>query len=149
MDKTHIERKRWDLKDLGNHEVAGLARRAHLLLELQRTLPKRVGRRRNVAGLSARVETIRQARSNGEPIQAGRLLGLPELENDCWVDISGASAIAFAQPNTITAWITRGGPKRNPFPQPERFLGRLYWPLSVLSAWQKTYASPKFQKKAA
>ncbi|HZE33717.1 MAG TPA: hypothetical protein VE198_20085 [Actinoallomurus sp.] len=85
---------------------------------------------------------IRQAREAGRTPPAGRLLGLPELpDGDVWVDIAGASAVSGVQPKTITGWLTRGGPKRCPFPSGYRFLYRLYWPLSAIEAWVAEYGA--------
>jgi len=78
------------------------------------------------------VDTVREGRS----LPAGRLLGLPELDDgDVWVDIAGAAAIAGVNPKTITGWLTRNGPKRRPFPAPHRLLYRLYWRRSEIEGW--------------
>jgi hypothetical protein len=83
---------------------------------------------------------LRAARAAGRTPPAGRLLGLPELPSeDVWVDIAGAAAVTGTPARTITGWLTRGGPKRGPFPAPHRFLYRLYWPLSVLEEWTGEY----------
>lgn len=55
----------------------------------------------------------------GAAVPAGRLYGLPELSSDgCWVDMAGAAALTEVAPRTITSWLARGGPIRNPFPTP-------------------------------
>ena len=54
-------------------------------------------------------------------VPVGRLYGLPELPGDgCWIDIAGAAALTGAPPRTITSWLARGGPFRNPFPVPQK-----------------------------
>lgn len=89
------------------------------------------------ADLAERAEELAAAIEAGRDVPAGRLLGLPELPpGDVWVDIAGASVLANAAPKTITSWLTRGGPKRNPFPAATRVLYRLYWPASVIRAWR-------------
>lgn len=77
-----------------------------------------------------------EAANTGLPVPAGRLYGLPELaDGGCWVDMAGASALAGIPPKTITSWLARGGPVRNPFPVPRRFLYRLFWPRDAIDAW--------------
>lgn len=72
----------------------------------------------------------------GAAPRGGRLWGLPELPDDeVWVDIAGASVIARVAPSTITSWLARGGPKRNPWPAATRVLYRLYWPMATIRAW--------------
>lgn len=83
------------------------------------------------------VRELAAALTTGAPVPAGRLLGLPELgADDVWVDIAGAAALAVVAPRTITSWLSRRGPRRNPFPTPHRFLYRLYWPRSAITAWR-------------
>jgi hypothetical protein len=87
-------------------------------------------------GLTAHLATITKAIDAGSKVPAGRLYGLPELPDDgCWVDIAGAAALTEVAPRTITAWLARGGPVRNPFPSPYRVLYRLYWPLAEVESW--------------
>jgi predicted DNA-binding transcriptional regulator AlpA len=39
-------------------------------------------------------------------------------------------------PSTIRSWLSRGGPKGNPFPAPDRrYHGRSYWKRSTIEAW--------------
>jgi hypothetical protein len=86
--------------------------------------------------LAARYEELATALRDGQPVSAGRLLGLPELaDEDVWVDIAGAAALAHVNPKTITGWLTRRGPKRRPFPAPYRLLYRLYWRRSEIQGW--------------
>lgn len=69
-------------------------------------------------------------------VPAGRLRGLPELRNDeAWVDVAGASALAEAEPKTITSWLARRGPAGCPFPNPTRINYRLYWPERRVRLW--------------
>ncbi len=87
----------------------------------------------HVAALQAALD-----RPSGPP--AGRLLGLPELaDGDLWCDIAGAVAITGVAPKTITGWITRRGPARHPFPQPDRVLYRLYWSVASVRTWLEDY----------
>lgn len=81
------------------------------------------------------LETLTASR---EPA-AGRLLGLPELgEDDCWVDIAGASVLLGVKPRTISSWLARSGPKPTPLPRPMRIMYRLYWRRSQLQDWART-----------
>lgn len=80
----------------------------------------------------------RQVRAalEGGPVSGGRLWGLPELpDGDAWADIAGASILTGREPRTITSYLARGNPRRNPFPPAHRILYRLYWPVSELRAW--------------
>jgi hypothetical protein len=87
--------------------------------------------------LRQQVDALRAALQAGDRLPEGRLLGLPELDDDCWVDIAGAAAITGFQPNTITGWLTRGGPRHRPFPEPHRHLYRLLWPRHELMTWKQ------------
>jgi hypothetical protein len=84
------------------------------------------------AHVSALAETVR----TGSSVPMGRLYGLPELRDDYWVDMAGAAALTGVRPKTITSWLTRGGPIRNPFPAPYRLLYRLYWRGTEIGSWQ-------------
>jgi hypothetical protein len=87
--------------------------------------------------LADQLLALTEAVNTGRRVPTGRLFGLPELpDNDYWVDIAGAAAVTRIPPNTITSWLTRGGPRRNPFPAPRRHLYRLYWPRTEITAWQ-------------
>jgi hypothetical protein len=91
--------------------------------------------------LATHAAQLSEARAEGRTPPAGRLLGLPELpDDDVWVDIAGAEAITGIPSRTITGWLSRGGPKKAPFPAPHRFLYRLYWPLSTLEDWTGDYS---------
>ena len=93
-------------------------------------------------GLEGRLASLRDAAAAGAAVPAGRLYGLPELPaGDCWVDIAGAAMLARAAPRTISGWLARGGPARNPFPPPSRFLYRLYWPKTAIDAWSRREAN--------
>ncbi len=86
--------------------------------------------------LGEQIEAIADALDTGT-LTAGRLLGLPDLGPEgMWCDIAGASAISGVLPSTITAWLTRGGPKRRPFPRPMRILYRLYWTVEEVTHWR-------------
>ena len=100
--------------------------------------------------LQAQASALRQAIAAGGPVPAGRLFGLPELPGgEHWVDMAGASAITGAQPKTISSWLARGGPVRNPFPPPHRFLYRLYWRAAEISAWQAREEAAATRRPAA
>lgn len=86
--------------------------------------------------LAAHASALAEAARAGRTIPAGRLLGLPELPgNDCWLDMAGATAFTGIPPKTISSWLARGGPVRNPFPVPQRFLYRLYWRAADITSW--------------
>lgn len=88
------------------------------------------------AELAVRVSALAEAADAGAAVPAGRLYGLPELPGgDCWVDMAGAAALTGVRPKTITSWLSRGGPVRNPFPIPRRLLYRLYWPRADIESW--------------
>jgi len=87
--------------------------------------------------LAAHASALAEAVRAGRAVPAGRLLGLPELPgDDYWVDMAGATALTGIPPKTITSWLARGGPVRNPFPVPQRFLYRLYWRGTDIASWQ-------------
>lgn len=86
--------------------------------------------------LAARAAALGEAIRAGS-VPAGRLFGLPELSgNDYWVDMAGATALTGIPPKTITGWLARSGPVRNPFPVPQRLLYRLYWRGTEIASWQ-------------
>lgn len=89
-------------------------------------------------GLAARSAELSSAVRRGSTVDAGRLYGLPEppSSSDCWVDIAGATALTGVAPKTISSWLARGGPMRNPFPGPRRILYRLYWPIAEIESWR-------------
>ena len=95
----------------------------------------------NGAEEADRVELAARARALTEALQtgrrpAGRLLGLPELpDDDYWLDTAGVTALTGIRPKTISSWLARGGPVRNPFPVPQRFLYRLYWRGASVLSW--------------
>ena len=87
--------------------------------------------------LAAHASALADAFRAGRTVPAGRLLGLPELSGgDYWVDMAGATALTGIPPKTITSWLARGRPVRNPFPVPQRFLYRLYWRGTDIASWQ-------------
>lgn len=89
------------------------------------------------AELAARATVLTDAIRSGRAVPAGRLFGLPELPgDDYWLDMAGTTAITGIPPNTITSWLARGGPTRNPFPAPRRLLYRLYWRGTQVTSWQ-------------
>jgi hypothetical protein len=87
--------------------------------------------------LAAHARALAEAVRTGKTVPAGRLFGLPELPgDDYWLDMAGATALTGIQPKTITGWLARGGPVRNPFPMPRRFLYRLYWRGTDIASWR-------------
>ena len=50
--------------------------------------------------------------------------------------IMGFSRTTGIAPKTITGWLARGGPARNPFPVPDRLLYRVYWRRTEIESWQ-------------
>jgi hypothetical protein len=87
--------------------------------------------------LAAHANALAEAIRSGGAVPAGRLFGLPELPGgDCWLDIAGATASTGVPPKTITSWLARGGPVRNPFPSAQRLLYRLYWRGTEITSWQ-------------
>lgn len=82
-----------------------------------------------------RAAALRADQAAGAPLAGGQLWGLPVLDGDMWADIAGATAITGLPAKTINSYIVTGKPRRDPFPQPSRFLGRNYWPVSVLTSW--------------
>jgi hypothetical protein len=86
--------------------------------------------------LAAHARALAEVVRAGRSVPAGRLFGLPELpENEYWLDMAGATALTSIRPKTITGWLVRGGPVRNPFPVPDRFLYRLYWRSTEIESW--------------
>jgi hypothetical protein len=87
--------------------------------------------------LAAHASALTEAVRAGRTVPKGRLFGLPELPgDDYWVDTAGATAITGIPPKTISGWLARGGPARNPFPVPQRLLYRLYWRETDITSWQ-------------
>ena len=101
---------------------------------------------RLTAHATAMAEVIRA----GGTVPAGRLFGLPELPGgDCWLDMAGATAVTGVPPKTITSWLARGGPVRNPFPSPQRLLYRLYWRSTEITSWQTREKAAAGQRTSA
>ncbi|MEV4241339.1 hypothetical protein AB0J47_39970 [Nocardia sp. NPDC049737] len=98
--------------------------------------------------LADKVADLREAWQAGKPFAGGQLFGLPPLDNDVWVDIAGASVITNLAPKTVTSFLSRGKPKSCPFPVPSKFLGRLYWPATVLLAWTTEYETVRRAERA-
>ena len=87
--------------------------------------------------LAARAAALTEAIRSGGTVPAGRLLGLPDLpDGGYWLDMAGAAAVTRVPPKTITGWLARGGPVRNPFPVPQRLLYRLFWRETEITSWQ-------------
>ena len=98
--------------------------------------------------LSGHIRALNAAVGTGDVVPAGRLYGLPELPGgSCWVDMAGAAALTGVAPKTITSWLARGGPVRNPFPTPARILYRLYWPRPDIESWRSR--EPKMDSTSA
>lgn len=45
-----------------------------------------------------------------------------------------AERIGYSK-STVTSWLTRGQPRRNPFPRPVKHLGRNAWDTATIDAW--------------
>jgi len=87
--------------------------------------------------LAAHARGLAEAVRAGKAVPAGRLFGLPELPgDDYWLDMAGTTALTGIPPKTITGWLARAGPVRNPFPVPQRFLYRLYWRGTEIASWR-------------
>ena len=72
-------------------------------------------RRPEPVGLTARIAALNEEVRAGWAVLARRLYGLPEVpDSDCWADIAGAAALTEVAPKTITGWLIRCGPRRNP-----------------------------------
>ena len=100
--------------------------------------------------LAAHATVLADAIRAGRVVPAGRLFGLPELpSDDYWLDMAGATAITGIPPKTITSWLARGGPARNPFPIPHRFLYRLYWRGTQITSWQARERATASQRAPA
>jgi hypothetical protein len=59
------------------------------------------------------------------------------------IDTSDVAGWLHVRPSTIRSWLTRGGPKGNPFPPPDRrYHGRTYWERATVEAWQARQGQP-------
>jgi hypothetical protein len=100
--------------------------------------------------LATHATALAEAIRTGGAVPAGRLFGLPELPgDDYWLDMAGATASTGIPPKTITGWLARGGPVRNPFPAPQRLLYRLYWPAKEITSWRTREQAAAGQRAAA
>ena len=53
------------------------------------------------------------------------------------IDTSDVAGWLHVRPSTIRGWLSRGGPKGNPFPPPDRrYHGRSYWKRATIEAWR-------------
>ena len=53
------------------------------------------------------------------------------------IDTSDVAGWLHVRPSTIRGWLSRGGPKGNPFPPPDRrYRGRSYWRRATIEAWR-------------
>jgi hypothetical protein len=87
--------------------------------------------------MAAHAAALSEAIRADRTVPTGRLFGLPELpDDDYWLDSAGVTAVAGVPPKTVTSWLARGGPVRNPFPVPQRILYRLYWRGTEIISWQ-------------
>jgi hypothetical protein len=100
--------------------------------------------------LTTHASALAQAIRSGRAVPAGRLFGLPELPgDDYWLDMAGATAFTGIPPRTITSWLARGGPVRNPFPVPQRLLYRLYWRATEITSWRTREKAAAGERAAA
>jgi hypothetical protein len=100
--------------------------------------------------LATHATALAEAIRTGRAVPAGRLFGLPELPgDDYWLDMAGATAFTGIPPKTITSWLARGGPVRNPFPVPQRLLYRLYWRGTEITSWRTREKAAAGERAAA
>jgi predicted DNA-binding transcriptional regulator AlpA len=66
-------------------------------------------------------------------IRAGT--GPPGGVTDTYLDTAAVARRIHVSQSTIRSWLTRHGPKQNPFPRPEQLLGRNRWPKAAIDAW--------------
>lgn len=53
-------------------------------------------------------------------------------------DTSDVAARLCVRPSTVRGWLSRGGPKGNPFPAPDRrYHGRSYWKKASVDEWMR------------
>ena len=81
---------------------------------------------------------------------AGLIRGAAERHKagqDKSVGTAEVAAILNVTTSTIRAWLARGGPKENPFPQPRKVLGRSRWRRSEIDAWRCSGESRPEQPK--
>jgi hypothetical protein len=91
----------------------------------------------NSVELATHAFALAEAIRAGRSVPMGRLYGLPGLpDDDYWVDSAGAAALTGVPPKTITSWLARGGPIRNPFPIPHKVLYRLHWRGTEIASWR-------------
>jgi predicted DNA-binding transcriptional regulator AlpA len=99
--------------------------------------------------LAAHARALADGIQAGQAVPTGRLFGLPELpDGDYWLDMAGATALTGVPPKTITGWLARGGPARNPFPVPDRLLYRVYWRRKEIESWQARKTGVDSQPRA-
>jgi hypothetical protein len=54
-----------------------------------------------------------------------------------WIGTADAAKILDVVPSTIRGWVTRNGPKTNPFPPPDLvYRGRSYWQKRTIDKWR-------------
>jgi hypothetical protein len=60
------------------------------------------------------------------------------------IDTSDVAGWLHVRPSTIRGWLSRGGPKGNPFPPPDRrYRGRSYWRRATIEAWRTRQEQPR------
>jgi predicted DNA-binding transcriptional regulator AlpA len=53
-----------------------------------------------------------------------------------WISSEAAAERVGVQASTIRGWVARNGPKKHPFPRPERYGGRNYWQKTTVDKWK-------------
>ena len=101
--------------------------------------------------LAAHAFELAAAASASKAVPMGRLYGLAELpDNDYWVDMAGAAVLTGVRPKTITSWLTRGGPVRNPFPLPPTAIPVvLAWERDCRHGRQENRSEPKGERQGS
>jgi len=85
--------------------------------------------------LTIRVDlTCDDARALGALIRAGT--GPRGDVTGAYLDTAAVARNIHVSPSTIRSWLARNGPGQNPFPRPEKLLGRSRWRQAAIDAWQ-------------
>jgi predicted DNA-binding transcriptional regulator AlpA len=52
-----------------------------------------------------------------------------------WIGSAAVASRVGVQASTIRGWVAHNGPKKHPFPSPERYRGRNYWQKTAIDQW--------------